>query len=77
MKQSKSVTSCLLIEIFVDSHQKVRQDDFSDLADVRALGAGAPPANAPQVPSAASSPENSTGNSNVIPPARTTDKKLV
>jgi len=39
---------------------QVRQDDFSDLADIRAVGAGAPPSNAPQVPSAATPSHNNT-----------------
>ncbi|UZJ53404.1 hypothetical protein CBS101457_002724 [Exobasidium rhododendri] len=41
------------VGVYWYSISKVRQDDFSDLADVRALGAGAPPASAPQVPSIA------------------------
>lgn len=57
---------------YIDAYFQVRQDDFSDLADVRALGAGAPPANAPQVPSSAS-----PSHTNTTAPARTTDKKLV
>lgn len=39
---------------------QVRQDDFSDLADVRATGAGAPPSMAPQVPTAAAPSHNAT-----------------